>query len=137
VTVSELMREREANAGREADRIALHAGSTEADALTPAQEFALLVLRQSDMSKLIVTKLWHSTVRPTPRDYESLVALHLVERIQAVRHKLLPRGRYRANRIAERMAKELDIKPLALQFRAMGHRDGRHGRITKTTFNPY
>lgn len=80
-----------------------------AETLTPQQQLAMLVLRRSNLSKLVVDKLWHSTVRPTRADFDDLLPLHLARLKPDGRHELTPRGHFKANAIASRMALELNV----------------------------
>lgn len=78
--------------------------------LPPSQQLALLTLRRSELSKEIVTKLYHSTVRATPRDYEDLVQRRLATREGNLSHKLTPMGHTKANMLARELATTLGIK---------------------------
>lgn len=111
-------REEEAARSRPMEKIAT-------DDLAPGQQFALLILRRSDLSKLVVTKLWHSTVRPGRADFDSMITLNYVARDAQGKHALLPKGHYKANEIARKMGDELGIA--IPEFRSQRYHKSRFG----------
>lgn len=78
---------------------------------TAPQQLALMMLLRSDLSKLIVRKLYHSTVRVGVADFEALVSLAMAQRKPYGRgHQLSPLGRYKAQALSFRLADDLEIK---------------------------
>lgn len=77
--------------------------------LTPAQQFALMQVRQGELSKAIVEKLMHSTVRPAPSDYLALINMGLIRKTPRW-YALTPRGLHRAGIVARELADCLGIR---------------------------
>lgn len=81
------------------------------DYLTPSQQFALLLIRKSELSKLVVEKLYASTVRPGAADFDELVRLNLAKRKPPgiPGHDILPHGLWKANEVARKLARDLGV----------------------------
>lgn len=79
------------------------------DYLTPQQQLALLTLRRSELSELVVRHLLRSTVRHSRADCEAMIPLGLVKRTIDGRHALLPHGHVKANILAREFAEQFGI----------------------------
>lgn len=75
---------------------------------TPQQQLAALILRRSELSKAVVAKLYHSTVRASADDFEFLVTERLANR-KGIGHELTPMGRYKADEFARALGKQFEI----------------------------
>lgn len=77
--------------------------------LTQGQKLALLVMRQSDLSKKVLAGVIEQTKQgPSGRDFYSCANLGLA--INKGRfHVLTPAGRWRADRVAEEIAREFKL----------------------------
>lgn len=76
--------------------------------LSAAEQFALLDIRRSDLSRMVVDKLRSSTVRASPHDYDSLIRKGLAYH-QGGKLIISYLGKLRADRIANESAKTLDL----------------------------
>jgi hypothetical protein len=89
--------------------------------LTCGQKIALLKLRGNDWSKAVLAKLEETgNATVAGDDFRSLVPLHLAINKGSF-HVLTPSGRWRADRIAEEIARTLDIHVISYDY-------GRYGR---------
>lgn len=75
---------------------------------TPQQQLAMLILRKSELSKVIVAKLHRSTVKASEDDFQFLITERLAKH-NGMRRELLPIGKWLADRAARDLAKLLDI----------------------------
>lgn len=78
--------------------------------LTPGQQCALLYLRRSYLSRIVVARLQASTIRAGANDYQALEQFHLAHRKADGFHELTPRGHFKANEVARDLAKEYGIE---------------------------
>lgn len=78
---------------------------------TPSQQLAMLILRKSELSKAVVAKLYHSTVRDGAGDYEFLVQERLANR-KGLGHVLTPMGMFKADQFARELGAQLKLPQL-------------------------
>lgn len=78
---------------------------------TPSQQLATLILRKSELSKAVVAKLYHSTVRAGANDYEFLVQERLANR-KGLGHVLTPMGMFKADQFARELGAQFKLPQL-------------------------
>lgn len=100
--------QRGSQADYEAFGVQWDAKQRELISLSAAEQFALLDIRRSDLSRMVVDKLRSSTVRASPHDYDSLIRKGLAYH-QGGKLIISYVGKLRADRIANESAKTLEL----------------------------
>ena len=80
--------------------------------LPASQQLAMMILLRSDLSKLIVGKLYQSnTIRCSERDFYKITKLGLAQKKPSgIGHQLSPIGRLKAQTLSYELAQRLEIQ---------------------------